>query len=747
MQIFGIRHFSPMGAYHLVNFLNDKKPKLVLIEGPSDFNEFIPEITKSKVKLPIAIMAFTSSLPIETLVYPMAEYCPEYQAILWAYENKCECRFIDLPTNVFLGIKTKVSKEDIEENKKTFNVYEKLDKLSYYGDYQNFWDYTIEYTNTYDDYLKGVNTFSANLRELVEGTEKDYPEIIVRESYMKRQIKDAIDSGINEDEIVVITGAYHINGLLDNIYMTDDEINLLPFEETKKTLMPYSYYRISSISGYGAGNKAPAYYELIWKNRHNLDNLASTYLSRLAREYRKNGNILSSAHIIEATILSKNLAKLNGFNIPCLEDLKDSATTCIGEGSSASLALAFASVEIGKKIGNLPFGTSRTSIQDDFYKNLEDLKLEKYRTNSYEELKLDLREKISVKSENLAFIDLERSFFLHRLRVLNVDFCIIKNSSQQNATWAEYWDLRWTPECEIRIIENCLNGDTILQAAALVIKEKLNKDIEIVEISNILNDAFLCGIPECIKYSLDLLQEISLDSISLVPISKTIKNIANILTFGDIRKFDLEPLKPIVEQLFLKACLILENECICNNTVCNKIIEAISILNEAYVTLNFLDRDLFIKFIENIAYKDFYNSKISGYCTSLLIEKGIISNEELERVIEFRMSKSIPADLCALWFEGISMQNRYSLILRLNLWKKLDEYIQQLDYEEFKRALVFLRRTFVDFSSKEKDNIAENLGEIWGLNKQNVSEVLNQTLSNSESTIIQNLDEFDFDDI
>lgn len=93
------------------------------------------------------------------------------------------------------------------------------------------------------------------------------------------------------------------------------------------------------------------------------------------------------------------------------------------------------------------------------------------------------------------------------------------------------------------------------------------------------------------------------------------------------------------------------------------------------------------------------------------------------------------------------MQNRYSLILRLNLWKKLDEYIQQLDYEEFKRALVFLRRTFVDFSSKEKDNIAENLGEIWGLNKQNVSEVLNQTLSNSESTIIQNLDEFDFDDI
>ncbi|MDE6357765.1 MAG: hypothetical protein K2L15_04140, partial [Eubacteriales bacterium] len=431
---------------------------------------------------------------------------------------------------------------------------------------------TIEYTNTYNDYLKGVNAFSTNLRELVGNTEKDYLEIILRESYMKRQIKDAIDSGINEDEIVVITGAYHINGLLDNDYMTDDEINLLPFEESKKTLMPYSYYRISSISGYGAGNKAPAYYELIWKNRNNLDNLASIYLSKLASEYRKIGNTLSSAHIIEATILAKNLAKLNGFNIPCLEDLKDSATTCIGEGSKASLALAFASVEIGKKIGELPFGISRTSIQDDFYKNLEDLKLEKYKTNSYEELKLDLREKINVKSEKLAFLDLERSFFLHRLRVLNIDFCVIKSSYQQNATWAENWDLRWTPECEIRLIENCLNGDTILQATSLVIKEKLNKDIDMVEISAVLNEAFLCGMPECIKYSLDLLQETSLDTISLLPISKTIKNIANILVFGDIRKFDLEPLKPIVEQLFLKACLILENECVCNNTVCDSII-------------------------------------------------------------------------------------------------------------------------------------------------------------------------------
>ena len=37
--IFGIRHLSPAGAWHLRNFLREKNPKLVLVEGPCDFDD------------------------------------------------------------------------------------------------------------------------------------------------------------------------------------------------------------------------------------------------------------------------------------------------------------------------------------------------------------------------------------------------------------------------------------------------------------------------------------------------------------------------------------------------------------------------------------------------------------------------------------------------------------------------------------------------------------------------------------
>ena len=82
-----------------------------------------------------------------------------------------------------------------------------------------------------------------------------------------------------------------------------------------------------------------------------------------------------------------------------------------------------------------------------------------------------------------------------------------------------------------------------------------------------------------------------------------------------------------------------------------------------------------------------------------------------------------------------------------SIGEKLQNYISNLDEEEFKRALLFLRRAFADFTSNEKHDIAENIAEIWGLNKNDVSAVINDDLGENEKEIIAGLEEFDFDDI
>ena len=106
---FGIRHLSPAGAYHLRRLLDEREPELILVEGPSDFTALLGDIAGAETKPPIAVMAYTKESPIRTILYPFAEYSPEYQAVLWAKDHSVPCRFIDLPSGVFLGIQRPVT--------------------------------------------------------------------------------------------------------------------------------------------------------------------------------------------------------------------------------------------------------------------------------------------------------------------------------------------------------------------------------------------------------------------------------------------------------------------------------------------------------------------------------------------------------------------------------------------------------------------------------------------------------------
>ncbi|MDP4193383.1 MAG: DUF5682 family protein, partial [Bacteroidota bacterium] len=117
LNVFGIRHLSPAGAYHLRKYLDEIKPEVVLIEGPSDANECAKYLTHSGTKPPVAILAYTTELPIHTILYPFASYSPEYQAFMWAEENNARAEFIDLPSDIMIAIEN-FSKDDHNDSKK-----------------------------------------------------------------------------------------------------------------------------------------------------------------------------------------------------------------------------------------------------------------------------------------------------------------------------------------------------------------------------------------------------------------------------------------------------------------------------------------------------------------------------------------------------------------------------------------------------------------------------------------------------
>src|SRR5436190_258305 len=431
-HIFGVRHLSPAAAWHLRQLLDRVRPKLVLIEGSDDADELISHIVSPKSKLPIAILAYTTDTPVRTFCYPLATYSPEYQALKWCQENKAKARFMDLPSSVFLGLmdrddgtavlqadkpkpKDKKEEEDEDEEgdaivpkeeKRPESVYEQVAKLAGEPNYETYWERHFEQLRAENTYLNATRTYGEQLREMEDFSTRRSAETVVREAYMRRKIQQAIAEGIKPEQIVVVTGAFHASVLgPEHPAMTDEDFGKLRRRDSKMTLMPYSFFKLSSQSGYGAGNHAPAYFEMLWEHlnapevRPSSDDrtLPTLFLTKVVRELREAGTFRSTAEVIEGVRLASAMAEMKN-SWPTLRELQDAAVTLLGQGDPAVVRESLLRVEVGTAIGALANGVSQTSIQDDFYRELSRLKLDQFKTGVKRDLDLHLRENRRVKT-------------------------------------------------------------------------------------------------------------------------------------------------------------------------------------------------------------------------------------------------------------------------------------------------------------------------------------------------------------
>ena len=758
IHFFGVRHLSPSAAYHLIAFLEENNPKCILIEGPADATPLMSQIGQKGVKPPIAMLGYTTELPIETVLYPFASYSPEYQAICWGVKKKVTLRFIDLPSENMLKLKQEQRTEEEAEKAKDFylyhnTLYKQIAQEGGETDYEDYWERHFEHNLNPDAFAPTLALQSGEMRQMVidkeyENAPFDFSYNLIREAYMKREIAKACTE-FKPEEIVVIVGAYHLSGIQNSLpAITDDELKKLPKATSQLTLMPYSYLRLSSRTGYGAGNTAPYYFELMWQAMHEntLNQLSAVYLTKVAKILRAQGQNASSASVIEAVRLANVLSAMKGGTYPVLQDLHDAVVTCFGGGDLAVVAEAINKVDIGTAIGALPEGVSQTPVQEDMNQELKRLKLTNYKSAVAQDLTLDLRENLKVKTKEAAFIDLNRSTFLHRLEVLDIHFATQQHVQQDKASWAEKWVLQWSPEVEIEIVEANLKGETLEIATAFVLKEQLNESTDLSVVAKIIRQACECQLTHIFSNALSTLQRLLVDSNSFAETAFAAHELSVLIQYGDLRQFNLEPLKPILQQLFLRASLLLIDASSCDDKASKQIVEAINTMEFiAEQQYELVDTETWQKELTHLAWRDDVNTKLSGVAFAILLEHNLATEEQCGKEVSRRLSAGVPADLGASWFEGFSGRNRYALLSRTIIWQELDNYVRQLDEEQFMRSVVFLRRAFSDFEPNQKNSIAELLGDLWGTGKEATAELLQEVLTEEESTKLDELNDFDFD--
>ncbi|MEM9984420.1 MAG: DUF5682 family protein, partial [Bacteroidota bacterium] len=347
MKVYGIRHHGPGSARRLVEALREQPPAAILIEGPPEADSLISWVTHPGMEPPVAILVYRPDRPEHAVYYPFARFSPEWQAMRLGQEMGIPIHFIDLPP-AYLWRKA----EDQPASSKPARAdwMKAIAEQAGFTDGEKWWEATVE---TKGDQAPAVFAALLDLMRTVrhqpewEATVDD--GLLLREAYMRREIRRAQKKyGSN---LAIVCGAFHGPALADLPPLKSDQAKLKGLKKVKTaaTWIPWTYERLSYLSGYGAGVYSPAWYELLYDVAR--DRLVSTWTTQAARLFRAEGRSASPAHAMEAGRLAHSLAMLRGRTEPRLEELMEAVQSVMADGKETPMQLIERQLIVGVRMG------------------------------------------------------------------------------------------------------------------------------------------------------------------------------------------------------------------------------------------------------------------------------------------------------------------------------------------------------------------------------------------------------------
>ncbi|MBI3822317.1 MAG: hypothetical protein HY289_06515 [Planctomycetes bacterium] len=746
---FPVRHHSPAAARFVEAALQERRPRIVFIEGPAEANHLVKHILHAKTKPPIAIYSSyrddgnvlglagiaspAPDIPARfSSWYPLLEYSPEFVAMKTAKEIGADVVFIDLPYHATIRAVTDQAPAEIDvpdhanvrESDHYFaasDLYRELAKAGGYRTWDEAWDALFEMRTfaDHEDYRREMTAFCGGVRATTPRERMISDDTLPRERHMLRTIETTLQKqNVKPSDAVVVCGGFHV--FLDR---DDKEAPPTPPAGTcYSTVVPYSYFRVSQLSGYGAGNRAPQFYQRIWELRD--DAAPDAYLIQHAvatlKQVRKSREPASTADAISVCQHANLLARLRGRPRPVLDDIHDALITCVVKGNPNEEGLhlreAMDHVDIGTAIGKVTPAVGRLPIVQDFYDRVDELDLSMI-FEKEKNLRLDLD-----KRNDLAR---RQSIFLHRLRFLEIETAsLLEGAAADFATgkiFRERWQLRWSPQIEAHLVEQNLYGDTIETAVLARFREGLVRDeAHAGKTCQRLVNAIQLDLPM-------LMQEVEATCGRSIDQETRFASLGQAL--GALCVLDRHAIHRSIPRASLESLLIR-----CYGRACFAIAEAAnapddqhgevvsSLLAVAEVVGRDqglgLDRQLFVEQVRLTA-RASLAPFLRGVFLGMLVELRDLPSQELTK--ELRALAQAPVEIMTTagdFLDGILAVSRTSLLVNADdLVEALDDLLRAAEWDPFLVMLPRLRAAFERLHRHQRDSLAANVAERYGLKK------------------------------
>ena len=712
IHILGIRHHGPGSAKNVKAFLEALKPDIVLIEGPPEADAILGWADNASLKPPVAILCYQPDDPQRSVFYPFASFSPEWQAILYARQNKIHVRFFDLPISHQLAIEKqeqKIADDDIEIDQAQLNnsnsqtekeeIRIKSDPISYlaeaagYEDGEKWWEQMFEHRQDNEQVFDAVAEAMQSLRESLPLPVEKLEQL--REAHMRKMIRQAEKEMFQN--IAVICGAWHVPALVNMPTQKEDNevLKNLPKVKIDVTWIPWTYSRLSYRSGYGAGINSPGWYEHVWN--HPADD-GTRWMTKVARLFRKNGMDTSVAHVIEAVRLAESLASLRNYAKAGLEELNEATLSVVCNGEDVLLRLIQEQLVVSNKLGEVPSDIPKPPLQVDIEKLQKKLRLPP--TADFKDYILDLRKDT----------DLERSILLHRLKLLEIKWGE-QYAVAGKGTFKEQWRLQWDPAFSIDIIEKGGWGNTVEEAASKFVSNRAINAGSLLQVSSLLQQTLPASLHAAVEVLITQVNNLAAASGDVIQLMEAVPPLVTVSRYGNVRKTDSDLVLNILDGMITRICVSLPNAVTAiDEDASQKLLDLFYQLNES---VNLLQQQPLTSQWQHtlniIAHNQNTAPVIAGYAVRLLTDFKMLEPEELVTIFNFRMSRTNAPAITAAWLEGFLKGSGTILLVDDDLWAVVNDWVAHLAEDVFIEVLPLLRRTFSNFSSPERRKLGEKV--------------------------------------
>ena len=587
-----------------------------------------------------------------------------------------------------------------------------LARLAGYTDRERWWERTFELRESGAEVFPATTAMIAALREAYP--EAVDAECVLRERHMARTVVQIAKAG--HARIAVVCGAWHTAALAAG--PGSDPLKSLRklaagYTRAKAglkgpklatTWIPWTYERLRTGAGYGAGVRSPQWYDLLFDDPGGA---TAAYLTRIARELRELGAAASTARVVDAVDLAGALRDLRGLDLAGLDELHEAALAALTQGAHPLLDEALTRVESGRTAGRVPVGSTALPLQVDLEARLRAVRLLKpYRDMEPLEREFDLRKPAHLAASQL----------VHQLLLLGIPFGEpLARIGGALGTFREGWRLHWRPDFAVGLIGAHRYGQRVESAAREALRERLDEGADLLALTRAIDLMLLAGLFDELDTVAERLRAQAAAASDAWLLARVLPELIRLSRYPSLRTRDAGTLDSVVAAVLpkLAAGLAMASRDLDEGAART----GFDLLRQLqpYVAMVAEDsRGLWLAALRQVSLDRQAHPLLLGFALRTLADADAIGHAALVRAFEPRLTPAGDLAQVGDFLEGFLYSSAQVLLHEPAILRLLDDWLAAVPLAGFRDLLPALRRTFAGFSRSDRRKLAAVVSTLAG---------------------------------